>query len=206
MNPGAEDRDHSGMSLAFYLASWGMYRESSFLLQHDYKIHRAVVDYLLDKSTPRALWESSLPQQDPLHPIDFYRDPKHASTLIEACNELWTLYRAKDSKASVTDTLATKILMGTLGCTPAYDQYVVKSIKKYGLYDNKMRYARSYSLVRKSVAKVSEFYLSKLPFYKGLSIKPHGFYYPPMKTMDMILWKPRFGETVAKRLLRSPSH
>ena len=38
----------------------------------------------------------------------------------------------------MTDTLATKILMGALGCTPAYDQYVVKSIKKYDLYDTKM--------------------------------------------------------------------
>jgi hypothetical protein len=129
LNPERKIEDHSALSLAFYLASWGMYRGSSFLLQHDYRIHRAVVDYLLDESTPRALWESSRPQQDPLHPIDFYRDPKHADMLIEACNELWTLFRAKDPKASVTDTLATKILMGTLGCAPAYDQYAVKSIK-----------------------------------------------------------------------------
>jgi len=99
INPGTEDRDHLALSLAFYLASWGMYRGSSFLLKHDYKIHRAVVDYLLDQSTLRALWASSRPQQDPLHPMDFYRDPQHAGMLIEACKELQTLYRAKDPKA-----------------------------------------------------------------------------------------------------------
>ena len=126
-----------------------MYRGSSFLLQHDYKIHRAVVDYLLDKSTPRALWESSRPQQDPLHPLDFYRDPQNAGTLIEACNELWALYRANDPKASVTDTLATKILMGALGGTPAYDRYVVRPIKKYGLHDTKMGCAHPYGFIRK---------------------------------------------------------
>ena len=88
INPGTEDGDHLALSSAFYLASWGMYRESSFLLQYDYQIHRAVVDYLLDKSTPKALWESSRPQQDPFHPIDFYRDPQNAGMLLEACNEL----------------------------------------------------------------------------------------------------------------------
>jgi hypothetical protein len=188
-HPEKADRDYLALSLAFYLASWGMYRGSSFLLQHDYKIHRAVVDYLLDQPMPRTLWESSRPQKDSLHPIDFYRDTKHVDMLIEACKELRSLYRANDPKASVTDTLATKILMGALGCTPAYDQYVVKSIKKYGLYDAKMRCAKPYSFIRKSIAKVSEFYFAKPSFYKGLTIKPQGFYYPPMKIMDMVLWE-----------------
>ena len=31
------DYDHLSLHLAFYLASWGMYRGSSFLLQKDYK-------------------------------------------------------------------------------------------------------------------------------------------------------------------------
>ena len=124
--------------------------------------------------------------------------------LIEACNELWTLYRAKDPKASVTDTLATKILMGALGCTPAYDQYVVKSIKKYGLYDTKMRCAQPYSFIRKSIAKVSEFYFSKPSFYEGLNIKPQGFYYPPMKIMDMVLWEASFRKAGTKKILEMP--
>lgn len=42
-----EDRtDYLALNLAFYLASWGMYRGSSFLLQYDYTIHKkAVRDY-----------------------------------------------------------------------------------------------------------------------------------------------------------------
>lgn len=35
------------MQLTFYLASWGMYRGSSFLLQKDYKVHVPVVEELL---------------------------------------------------------------------------------------------------------------------------------------------------------------
>ena len=35
--------DYLALHLAFYLASWGMYRGSSFLLQKDYKIHIPIV-------------------------------------------------------------------------------------------------------------------------------------------------------------------
>lgn len=48
--------DYLSLSLAFYLASWGMYRGSSFLLQKDYKIHIPVVKEIL-KSKYDALAE-----------------------------------------------------------------------------------------------------------------------------------------------------
>lgn len=37
------DFEYLSLQLAFYLASWGMYRGSSFLLQKDYKIHIPVI-------------------------------------------------------------------------------------------------------------------------------------------------------------------
>ena len=43
------DIDYLSLMLAFYLASWGMYRGSSFLLQKDYKVHIPVVKELLRK-------------------------------------------------------------------------------------------------------------------------------------------------------------
>jgi hypothetical protein len=45
-NPDA-DVDYLCLHLAFYLASWGMYRGSSFLLQKDYKVHKKVVKEIL---------------------------------------------------------------------------------------------------------------------------------------------------------------
>ncbi len=45
----AADRDQAALQLGFYLASWGMYRGSSFLLQHAYTVHRGVVDALAEK-------------------------------------------------------------------------------------------------------------------------------------------------------------
>ena len=39
--------DYLSLQLAFYLASWGMYRGSSFLLQKDYRVHIPVVREIL---------------------------------------------------------------------------------------------------------------------------------------------------------------
>jgi hypothetical protein len=47
------DIDDLSLQLAFYLASWGMYRGSSFLLQKDYKVHIPVVkESLKEKYNP----------------------------------------------------------------------------------------------------------------------------------------------------------
>lgn len=45
-----KDFDYLSLHLSFYLASWGMYRGSSFLIQRDYRIHiPAVVELLSSK-------------------------------------------------------------------------------------------------------------------------------------------------------------
>ena len=40
--------DYLALHLAFYLASWGMYRGSSFLLQKDYKVHIPIVKIIME--------------------------------------------------------------------------------------------------------------------------------------------------------------
>src|SRR3954471_24429399 len=52
----AGERDAAAVQLGVYLASWGMYRGSSFLLRHAYTVHRAVVDLLAEEQF-RPLWE-----------------------------------------------------------------------------------------------------------------------------------------------------
>ena len=45
------DHDIASLHLAFYLASWGMYRGSSALLWKDYKIHRPAISKILEPSS-----------------------------------------------------------------------------------------------------------------------------------------------------------
>src|SRR5215469_12782004 len=50
------DKDAAALQLGFYLASWGMYRGSSFLLQHAYTVHLRAVDRLVALQL-LPLWE-----------------------------------------------------------------------------------------------------------------------------------------------------
>ena len=51
-----EELDLAQLHLAFYLASWGMYRGSSFILQKDYTIFKEIVTEILDRKYS-LLWD-----------------------------------------------------------------------------------------------------------------------------------------------------
>ena len=42
-----------------------------------------------------------------------------------------------DEVNHATDTLITKILLGTLGCVPAYDRYYMQAVKKHHISNGK---------------------------------------------------------------------
>lgn len=103
--------DLASLNLAFYLASWGMYRGSSNLLQKDYKIHTELIKTLLKKHAD--LWNEDITWEK----------------LNEANEDVISHYQ--DNGVTPTDTLITKVLMGIFGCVPAYDRYFVIGLKEY---------------------------------------------------------------------------
>ena len=117
------DYDLLALHLGFYLASWGMYRGSSFLRELDYKIHYHAVKMMLEKRY------SKLFDIDPLTTPERYRellfDPKKGiyvrlNTYYGKAHDAWPK-NTSPGRESVTDTLISKILMGVYGCIPAYD-------------------------------------------------------------------------------------
>ncbi|MCB0044723.1 MAG: hypothetical protein KDD92_04780 [Caldilineaceae bacterium] len=174
-----DDTDLASLHLGFYLASWGMYRGSSFLLQKDYRIHLPVVEEILR------------PQYDIIRAVSLADlGSERGSALIQMILELvaWIkeCYPATtgevQGRANVTDTLATKILLGTLGCVPAYDRYVISGIKKSGL---------SYSyLNRKNFSALIAYCLRhRADFLEAQrQISAYGLDYPDMKLIDMYFW------------------
>lgn len=186
------DYDYLGLHLAFYLASWGMYRGSTFLLQQDYKVHVRAVEIIVQD------------RYRPLFGIGCRGLQEHGGILTELVAELQKHYapirdrvvqtRKKQGKATKTKTddvsvvLITKILMGTLGCTPAYDQYFVQALKDFG-------FRHRMDLV-KSVLELTEFYRKHKNTFdearKGMLIKCDGgktLPYPDMKFLDMMFWQ-----------------
>ena len=103
-----KDIEKSCLTLGFYLASWGMFRGSSFLLQKSGNHFQPTIEYIstLDKS----IWNID---------IDTY-DEKNIQVILK-------IYRGIKTRLIVngnTDmTLVTKILLGVFGFIPAFDTY-----------------------------------------------------------------------------------
>lgn len=173
-----ETTDYLALHLAFYLASWGMYRGSSFLLQKDYKVHIPVVRIIQEQ------------KYNPLFGISAKELCKEENLdLLDEIGNRIRNYYAKETPSfegrinNATDTLITKILLGALGCVPAYDRYYVQSVKKNhvssGMYN------------KNSVRCVAKFYCDNLDVFEELRYKLSecGTEYPPMKLMDMCFWQ-----------------
>lgn len=176
-------KDYLCLHLAFYLASWGMYRGSSFLLQKDYKIHMPIVEIIL-RTEYKSLWGISaeeLIREDNLRLLDDVSKWIH-----NAYAEQQPSFESRPNNA--TETLVTKILLGTLGCVPAYDRYYLQTLKKYkitrGVY------------CKKSVKDVAEYYIANKEIFEPLrlEINKSGTVYPQMKMMDMCMWQIAYNE------------
>lgn len=178
-NQESADTDNLSLHLAFYLASWGMYRGSSFLLQKDYKVHTPIIEELLKK------------EYDVLFGIECakYKD-KAVCCLLQELNVKIDSYYAsirksvKDSVAKhISDTLVTKILMGTMGCVPAYDRYFINGIKKQKAATG------TYNIG--SIRMLADFYVGN--FEKLEKVRScfniNGLPYPQMKLLDMGFWQ-----------------
>ena len=99
------ERDYAALQLAFYLASWGMYRGSSFLLQHAYTVHRGVVDLIAE---PRfdALWGAEFGAGEAdldFMPVIF--------ELIGGIKRAYEPFAPGGGSTQPTDTLITKIIL-----------------------------------------------------------------------------------------------
>ena len=172
--------DYLSLQLAFYLASWGMYRGSSFLLQKDYKIHIPVVKELLKE------------EYDPLAGIDCVELKREENQrLLENINAFLDEYysnirdEVKNIKVrnQLSSTLITKILMGTLGCVPAYDRYFISGIKKQKVASG------NYNM--KSIIQLVDFYEKNIVELENIrkDMKVNGMAYPQMKILDMAFWQ-----------------
>ena len=174
------DCDYLSLHLAFYLASWGMYRGSSFLLQKDYKVLVPIVEEILK------------PEYDCLFGVACtdLRESEVQGSLKELGDyiaEHFGLIRdevaGREVPTPVSPVLITKILMGTLGCVPAYDRFFVDGIKKYRVT------TQEYS--RNSLLKLVGFYEEHNDRLEEArrGMRVGDLTYPQMKLLDMGFWQ-----------------
>ena len=79
--------------------------------------------------------------------------------------------------------MVSKILLGVLGCVPAYDRYFIEGLKYHGF-----RYT---NFSKESLLELFEFYnIYRLEFDKLQQItETNGLRYSPMKLIDMYFWQ-----------------
>lgn len=181
------DYDYMALNLAFYLASWGMYRGSSFLLDKSYKIHIEPVKFIFSED---ELWKGFLSSRE----------------LTAFGRKLANIYGVGDEvKASndgisgnMTDTLFTKILLGLTGNVIAYDRYCKTALSSLGFGKNFFRTNRDTSwdrLRNDGFETLADVLFGVKASYPKVEFKDGGYVqtseyvpYPAAKNVDMFLF------------------
>ena len=182
------DYDYLSLHLAFYLASWGMYRGSSFLLQKDYKVLSPIVEEILK------------PEYDCLFGVACtdLREPEVQERLKNVSDNIANHFgpirnevAGREVASPVSPVLITKILMGTLGCVPAYDRFFEEGARHLGLEK------KSYN--KDSLRELADFYEEHNDRLEEArrGMQTDDLIYPQMKLLDMGLWQVGFERDAA---------
>ena len=180
-NSRSPNYDLLSLHLAFYLASWGMYRGSSFLLQKDYKVHIPVVKELLKREYDCLFGVDCAELNNP----DIQKKLQHLYVFISDTYDVIrkSIVEKKEVKNELSSTLVTKVLMGTLGCVPAYDRYFIEGIKCQRVSTG------NYNI--RSLLKLVHFYETNFDKLEEArkKLKVYDLPYPQMKLLDMGFWQ-----------------
>ena len=175
-----DDYDYLALHLSFYLASWGMLRPSSMLILTDYKVHIPIVEEIM-KEEYDALWNITYENLN-------NEKENIRGLIIKIQKELYS-DRTKFVKeeygktGNISDTLATKILLGTLACIPAYDTYFTDVVTAYGIAEKKPNI--------ESIEALAKFYEDNEDELNKLlrEFEKDGVRYPQMKILDMMFFQ-----------------
>jgi len=177
--PTAEQRDLMCLHLAWYLASWGMLRGGAFVLRKDYLVHMPVVELLVSA------------EYGDLYglPAGSFADRAVISRicrLADAIREAYRLVTSADATGggeTASDTLVTKILLGTTGAAPAYDRYFRQGLSLYGVAQQRFGAG--------SMLQLGCFYMEHFDEFETFrkEISRGRVEYTPMKIMDMCFWQ-----------------
>jgi hypothetical protein len=187
----SKQSDIHALELAFYLASWGMYRGSSGLLQKNHMVHNGAVSILFSK-------QSLSLKCNPVKEVGC----NNIKAILQLKDQLSNYYSrinfAKGTEASKpispTDTLLSKIMLGTLGCVPAYDRYFVD-----GLREQKMVHT---SFNTASLSELFDFIAinrHEIENSQKLILAQTQLHYPVMKIVDMFFWQIGYDKAVKRK-------
>lgn len=198
-----DDFDYLALNLAFFLASWGMYRGSSFLLQRDYKTHIPAVKIIMEEKYD-ILWDfdPSISNVNDANELLFDNKDENDKGLYFRLENAYCGNIQKETEGTAfldaeekgikkyktskkdkpSDTLITKILLATYACIPAFDTFFRKSYKS--IFPNISDKPEKAFIVLCDFAAKYEW---------ELQFKCKDVYHPPMKVLDLYFWRVGLG-------------
>ncbi len=187
----SQNMEISCLHLWSYLASWGMLRGSSKLLTEcSMKVLSDVIKYL-----------DSLPDEDWDLDIEDYTNENKCCRILDIYKEISSRIakiRIGSSNniigVNATPTLVTKIMLGTLGCVPAFDEYFSEALTKE--FSNAQPHCGFCTLTLQSMKYIYDLYDANRNVFDTLKInvmdfngKPiDGLFYRKIKLIDMYGW------------------
>lgn len=177
----SEQTEIHALELAFYLASWGMYRGSSGLLQKNHLIHKGAVDILFSIESQKL--KCSLNNEVVRSNTKDILNLKNK--LADYYSKIYFKKGSEELKPiSPTDTLLSKILLGTLSCVPAYDRYFI-----HGLKEKEIKHTSFNDASLNELFDFIENNTTEIDNAQKLVLKKTKQHYPVMKILDMFFWQ-----------------
>lgn len=161
---------NSCLQLGFYLASWGMYRGSSALLQKSVKVFEPLIKYIAEDC---GVWDID---------VDMYNE-ENIQKLIK-CRKKIEERLALNQKNM--DTLVTKIMLGVFGNVPAFDQYFIKGSKLGAFGEDSLGEISRFYTERKTLIDANAKKITTFEYSVGE--KGNGRQYTKAKIIDMIFF------------------
>jgi hypothetical protein len=163
------DKDNMQMSclqLGFYLASWGMLRGSSFLLEKSIKHYEPLIRNIV--KFDKQIWE-----------IDADNYTEENINLLLKCRDM--ICKSLGDGNKLTDTLTTKIMLGVFSNVPAYDDFFRRGFEVYSFGEKSLRKIARFYNENKEV--IDKYKIRTFDFPTGLETKRE---YTKAKIIDMI--------------------
>jgi hypothetical protein len=128
-NLGGANMENSCMHLWSYLASWGMLRGSSALLQCSPSVLKELIKYF-DDISHSIIWTVDVDTYAPESKEEILNVYDGIAKILK--NSITKTLGTEIKNIKVSVTLVTKIMLGVFGCVPAIDQYFYKTF--HGMY------------------------------------------------------------------------
>lgn len=147
------DIEKSCLVLGWYLASWGMLRGSSYLLQKSLSYFKPLIKYVSE--IPPSVWSID---------VDKYSLENRQIICDIYSNIRRILVKHNRGNENPSLTLITKIMLGVFGFVPAFDQFFTTAFRE--IYNNECGFS---SLNNKSLDFINNFYDSNSNTIDSLS-------------------------------------